>query len=98
MADPLIPTYRFGEKAVIGNVDFLRSEIEPLFKSAESRVIFDVQNLRICDVYGIQLFLDCKRHADEAGKRLILFKPGASFREILEQAGFSDWFEMRSGE
>jgi anti-anti-sigma regulatory factor len=49
-------------------------------------------------VYGIQLFLDCKRHADEAGKRLILFKPGASFREILEQAGFSDWFEMRSGE
>ncbi len=88
-------TYRFGEKVVIGNIDLISSELESLFASENvHRVIFDLESCRICDTYGIQLFLSFQRKAEKTNIELILYRPMALFLEILRTAGLLHIFTV----
>lgn len=88
-------TYRFGEKVVLNNVDFLRSELESVFASEHvRRIIFDLENLRICDTYGVQLFLDFQRSAEKLHKELLFYRPGTPFMEIIKNAGLLQTFSI----
>ncbi len=95
MSENVSHTYRFGEKVVISNVDFLRSELETIFATEHvRRIIFDLENLRICDIYGVKLFLDFQRAADNSHKELLLYRPGALFMEVVKNAGLIQAFTI----
>ncbi len=88
-------TYRVGEKVVMSNVDFLRSELNPIFASAHvNRIIFDLENLRICDTYGVKLFLDFQRDAENSQKEMLLYRPGTLFMEVIKNAGVIQVFNI----
>ena len=95
VSEQLTSTYRFGEKVVISNVDLLRSEIESIISAEDvNRIIFDLENLRVCDTYGVQFFLQCRRSAEKANKELLLYRPGTLFRELLKNAGLIHVFTI----
>lgn len=95
MSEQTTSTYRFGEKIVISNVDFLRSELEPLCSANDiHRVIFDLENCQVCDTYGVQFFLECRRKAEQQNKELILYRPGILLRAILKNSGIIHVFTI----
>ena len=76
-------TYRFGEKVAIDNVDFLNSELEPYFTSVKVKnVIFDLENVYTCDLYGVNFFLQSQRSAEKNKKKLILYRPSSLLKDI----------------
>jgi len=88
-------TYRFGEKVVLKNVDFLRYELEPLCTAPDiHRIIFDLENCKVCDSYGVQFFLECRRKAELHNKELLLYRPGILLRAILKHSGISHVFTI----
>lgn len=88
-------TFRFGERVVIGNVDNLNSELESCVGSENiQHIVFDLENVRICDSYGINFLLQFQRKAEKSQKELILYRPGALFRDILKNSGLSHIFTI----
>src|SRR4030042_6335910 len=91
----LTPCYRFGEKVIISNVDSLTAECSPFFASKQLKcIVFDLKNLRICDTYGIQFFLECQRKAGQSGQDFILYRPGSMFKQIMKNAGLLHIFSI----
>ncbi len=79
----------------MSNVDFLRSELETIFASEHlRRIIFNLENLRICDTYGVKLFLDFQRSAEISQKELLLYRPGTLFMEVIKNAGLIQAFTI----
>ncbi len=79
----------------MSNVDFLRSELETIFASEHlCRIIFDLENLRICDTYGVKLFLDFQRSAEISQKELLLYRPGTIFMEVIKNSGLIQAFTI----
>ncbi len=88
-------TFRFGEKIFIGNVDNLSLELEPLILSVYiDRIIFDLESLCICDLYGINFFLQFQRKTEKFKKELILYRPSNIIRKILKDAGVFHIFKV----
>jgi anti-anti-sigma factor len=81
-------TYRFGEKVAIDNVDFLNDELEPRFTSAKIQsIIYDLENVHVCDLYGIRFFLHSQRSAEQNKKQLVLYRASPLLKDILRDAG-----------
>jgi len=88
-------TYRFGEKVAVDNVSFLNTELEHFFQSENiRRIIFDLENVSICDLYGIHFFLQFQRRAENANKALFLYRPQPILIEILKNAGIVHVFTV----
>ena len=88
-------TYRFGEKVAIDNVEFLNSELEPYFTSVKVKnVIFDLENVYTCDLYGVNFFLQSQRCAEKNKKKLVLYRPTSLFKDILKDAGLLHIFTI----
>jgi len=88
-------TYRFGEKVAVDNVSFLNTELEHFFQSENiRRIIFDLENVSICDLYGIHFFLQFQRRAENANKALFLYRPQQILIEILKNAGIVHVFTV----
>lgn len=86
-------TYRFGEKVTIDNVDFLNYELGPRFASVKLKsIIFDLENIHVCDLYGIQFFLHSQRNAEQNKKQLILYRASPLLKDILKDAGLFQIF------
>ena len=80
-------TYRFGDKVAIDNVNLLDSELESYFTSAKVKnIIFDLENVYTCDLYGVNFFLQFQRRAEKNKKKLILYRPSSLFKKILKDA------------
>ena len=81
-------TYRFGEKVAIDNVDFLNDELEPHFASAKVQsIIYDLENVHVCDLYGIRFLLHSQRSAEQNKKQLVLYRASSLLKDILKDAG-----------
>ena len=81
-------TYRFGEKVAIDNVDLLNDELEPCFTSAKIKnIIYDLENVHVCDLYGIQFLLHSQRSAEQNRKQLVLYRASPLLKDILKDAG-----------
>ena len=88
-------TYRFGEKVAVDNVSFLNAELEPFFQTENiRRVIFDLENVSVCDLYGIHFFLQFQRRAESTKKALFLLRPQPLLIEILRNAGLVHIFTI----
>jgi anti-anti-sigma factor len=90
-----VATYKFGEKIFLGNADELRAQIDKFFDdTAVSAVVFDMENVRLCDSYGLKVRITDQRKALSAGRRLYLFRPDVILREMLDNTRLSQVFAI----
>jgi anti-anti-sigma factor len=90
-----VATYKFGEKIFLGNADGLRSHIDKFFEDAAvSAVVFDLENVRLCDSYGLKFLITYHRKSLSAGKKLYLFRPDIIVREMLDNTKLSQVFTI----
>ncbi len=86
-------TCRFGEKVAIDNVDLYHSELEPHLTSAKVKIIiYDLENVHVCDLYGIHFFLQSQRNAEQNKKKLVLYRASSLLKDILKDAGLFNIF------
>ncbi|MBD3319987.1 MAG: STAS domain-containing protein [Chitinivibrionales bacterium] len=87
--------YKFGEKIYIGNTDNLAAVLSSYIESKDpSTVIFDLENVRLCDSYGLRLFINYHRKLSDAGKRLVFYRPDPIIREIFESVKLTRVFTI----
>jgi anti-anti-sigma factor len=90
-----VATYKFGEKIFLGNADGLRSQIDRCFAdTAVTAVVFDMENVTLCDSYGLKFLINYHRKALAAGRKLYLFRPDAILREMLDNTKLSQVFSV----
>ncbi|MBD3343471.1 MAG: STAS domain-containing protein [Chitinivibrionales bacterium] len=87
--------YKFGEKVYIGNTDNLSAVISSNIESKDpSTIIFDLENVRLCDSYGLRMFITFHRKITSEGKTLIFYRPDPLLREILDTVKLSKIFTI----
>ena len=90
-----VATYRFGEKIFLGNADGLRSHVDRLFEDAAvGAIVFDLENVKLCDSYGLKLLITYHRKSLLAGKKLYLFRPDVIVKEMLDNTKLSEVFTI----
>jgi anti-anti-sigma factor len=90
-----VATFKFGEKIFLGNADGLRSQIDRFFDDAAvTAVVFDMENVRLCDSYGLKFLITYQRKALASGRRLYLFRPDVIVREMLDNTKLSQVFTI----
>lgn len=72
---------------VVKNVGVLRQSILDAFDEADA-VSLDIVEGQAVDLCGLQLIEAARRQARAVGKTLVLERPGAEFRPVLDAAGF----------
>ena len=82
--DDVTATHKFGEKIDITNCDRLSEYCGQYFSDpAIKTVIFDLENVRLCDSYGLKFLINFQRKAVEKQKLLILRRPDAILKEMF---------------
>lgn len=85
----------FGDRIFAGNADTLRSGIEPLFANGRPHtIVFDLARVKLCDSCGLRLFINLQRLATDRKKAMILFRPDAIFRDLLETTRLTQFFKV----
>jgi anti-anti-sigma factor len=88
-------TYKFGEKIFLGNADALSIIIDKIFENEDTKkIIFDMQNVKLCDSYGLKLLIKYQRKANGTGKQLILYRPDPFLKEMLENIKLLQFFNI----
>jgi|WetSurMetagenome_2_1015567.scaffolds.fasta_scaffold00022_4 anti-anti-sigma factor len=87
--------YRFGEKIFLGNADGLGVIVDRLFQNPEAReIVFDLEKVTLCDSYGLKFLITYQRRANASGKTLLLYRPDASLREMLDSTKLTHFFTV----
>lgn len=72
---------------VVKNVGVLRQSILDAFEESDA-ISLDLVEGQAVDLCGLQLIESARRQARAVGKTLVLERPGAEFRPVLDAAGF----------
>jgi anti-anti-sigma factor len=92
---PDFALYQFGKDIYIGNADDLWDKIEPIFVDPnKSVIVLDMENVRVCDSYGLRLLINCQRRAEVNHKRMVLLKPDRLIREMLANTRLDSVFSI----
>jgi anti-anti-sigma factor len=90
-----IMTYRFGEKIFLGNADGLGLIVDKLFENEEAQpIVFDLENVKLCDSYGLKFLINYQRRANTMGRKLLLYRPDVVLREMLDNTKLSHFFTI----
>lgn len=85
--------YKFGEKIFLGNADALSVIIDKLFENKDAAtIVFDMENVKLCDSYGLKFLINYQRRANSTGKKLILYRPDQFLRELFVSTKLSHFF------
>ncbi len=87
--------HKFGEKIFLGNADGLGVVVDKLFESPDARIIvFDMENVKLCDSYGLKFLINYQRKANSLGKTLLLWRPDAFLRDMLSNTKLAHFFTV----
>ncbi len=87
--------HKFGAKIFICNAEALAVECEGYFKDEKIKtIVFDVENVHLCDSYGLRFLIQSERKAAAAGKRLLLYRPDSVLKEILSTMNLLQFFTI----
>jgi anti-anti-sigma factor len=88
-------TYRFGEKIFLGNADGMSLVVDKLFENEAARTIaFDLENVKLCDSYGLKFLINYQRKANTIGRKLLLYRPDAFLKEMFDNTKLSHFFTI----
>jgi anti-anti-sigma factor len=83
--DDALSIFVFGEKIDTLTCDSYRMRIEPCFEDKKIKtVVLDVSRVRMCDSYGLRLFINLQRVAGQTNRKLILYRPDEILSDLLE--------------
>ena len=86
---------KFGEKLDLATTDALNVQCEPHYKDKKVRVIvFDLENVRFCDSYGLKFLIFAQRKAAAAQKRLVLYRPDAVLMDVFAATRLLHFFTI----
>ena len=76
--------YQLGETINLANADMVQARIEPFFTNDKLRtIVLDMEHVRLCDSYGLRLFINLQRKAGQFNKTLVLYRPDALMRGMF---------------
>ncbi len=88
-------TYRFGEKIFLGNADGMSLVVDKLFENeAAGTIAFDLENVKLCDSYGLKFLINYQRKANTLGRKLLLYRPDAFLKEMFDNTKLSHFFTI----
>ncbi len=88
-------SYRFGEKLFLGNADGLSLIVDKLFENEEAQtIVFDLENVKLCDSYGLKFLINYQRRANTLGRKLLLYRPDSFLREMLDNTKLLHFFTV----
>jgi anti-anti-sigma factor len=88
-------TYKFGEKIFLGNADALSVIIDKFFENPEGEtIVFDLENVRLCDSYGLKFLINFQRRANILKRALILYRPDQFLKEMLTNTKLLHFFTV----
>jgi len=94
-ADASTITHTFGEKIDCTNCDALARQCEKyFFMPAVNNVVFDFENVRVCDSYGLKFLINFQRKAAENHKRLVLIRLDAIIKEMMSLTRLTQFFTI----
>ncbi|HUI91201.1 MAG TPA: STAS domain-containing protein [Chitinivibrionales bacterium] len=86
-------TYKFGEKLFLGNADALSVIVDKMFENRDAAtIVFDMENVKLCDSYGLKFLINYQRRANSTGKKLVLYRPDQFLREMFASTKLSHFF------
>lgn len=95
MSEKSIHTIRFGEKVIIGTVDNLILELDSyISKKSISKIVFDLENVIMCDSYGLTFFVQARQKSSKANIELVLYRPNKLLKDILENTKLINVFTI----
>jgi anti-anti-sigma factor len=87
--------YKFGEKIFLGNADGLGIIIDKMFEKPDAQtIVFDLENVKMCDSYGLKFLINYQRKANTAYKTLLLYRPDAFLTEMLSSTKLTQFFSV----
>ena len=87
--------YKFGEKIFLGNADGLGIIIDKMFEKPDAQtIVFDLENVKMCDSYGLKFLINYQRKANTAHKTLLLYRPDAFLTEMLSSTKLTQFFSV----
>jgi anti-anti-sigma factor len=88
-------TYKFGEKIFLGNADALSVIVDKIFENKDAEtIVFDMENVKLCDSYGLKFLINYQRRANTTGKKLVLYRPDQFLKEMLASTKLLHFFTV----
>ncbi len=86
---------KFGEKIDLTNADALTSQCIGLFEDDRIKtIVFDLENVRYCDSYGLKFLIYSQRKALAAQKKLVLHHPEPVLTEMFTATRLLHFFTI----
>jgi anti-anti-sigma factor len=86
---------KFGEKLDLTTTDALNDRCDPLYADERIRtIVFDLENVRYCDSYGLKFLIFAQRKAIAAQKRLVLYRPDTVLMDMFAATRLLQFFTI----
>jgi anti-anti-sigma factor len=86
---------KFGEKLDLSNVDAVTEQCSRFFKDDKIQtIVFDLENVRYCDSYGLKFLIYSQRKAIAEKKQLLLFRPDTIILEMFSATRLLNFFTI----
>jgi anti-anti-sigma factor len=86
---------KFGEKIDLSNADALTAQCSAFFIDEKIHtIVYDLENVRYCDSYGLKFLIYSQRKAAAAQKQLILFRPEPVLKEMFAATRLLQFFTI----
>jgi len=93
--DDSAAVHKFGENIFFSNADSLTAACDGYFTNEKVRaIVFDLENVRLCDSYGLRFLINAQRKAIASNKRLLLYRPDENFTSTLAAAKLEHFFTI----
>jgi anti-anti-sigma factor len=86
---------KFGEKIDLTNADALTSQCNGFFNDEHiTTIVFDLENVRYCDSYGLKFLIYSQRKALTANKQLVLYHPDMVLTDMFAATRLLHFFTI----
>ena len=86
---------KFGEKIDLSNTDAVTEQCSRYFKDDKIQtIVFDLENVRYCDSYGLKFLIYSQRKAIAEKKQLLLYRPDTNLLDMFSATRLLNFFTI----
>jgi anti-anti-sigma factor len=87
--------HKFGEKIDLTNADACTTQCSDYFNNQKiNTIVFDLENVRYCDSYGLKFLIFSQRKAAAAHKQLLLYCPETVLTDMFAATRLLHFFTI----